>query len=155
MSTIFHKLFDEYGDDRVRDWFLMSSPFSLISILIFYVILTKFIIKPFMKNREPLKLKSIIIVWNSLKIILNLILFYIIIKNGMLNDHSFTCQPIDRSDNEEALFAITICWFVMLAKLLDLLDTVFMLLKKKDEQVTFLHTFHYLSIPTVCKYYGT
>jgi len=70
----------------------------------------------------------------------------------MLNDHSFTCQPIDRSGNEKAIFEITICCFVMLTKLLDLLDTVFILLKKKEEQVTFLHTFHYLSVSAVCKY---
>ena len=130
MSMNIQELLSKYGDDRVGNWFLMSSPFSILSILSFYVISTKLILKPFMNNRDPLKLKSTLIVYNILKIVLNLGLFYFATKNGWLNNYSYYCQPLNRSNDEKAIFEISICWYVMFTKFLDLLDTVFIILRK-------------------------
>lgn len=38
------------------------------------------------------------------------------------------------------------CWCYYLLKILDLLDTVFMVIRKKHKQVTFLHVYHHVSI---------
>lgn len=45
--------------------------------------------------------------------------------------------------NEVAVIAANGCHTYFLLKLLDLLDTVFFVLRKKDKQVTFLHLYHH------------
>lgn len=40
-----------------------------------------------------------------------------------------------------------ICYFYYLVKIVELLDTIFFILRKKFNQVTFLHLYHHFSMP--------
>ena len=41
-----------------------------------------------------------------------------------------------------------VSWVFMMSKYIELLDTVFFVLRKKNNQVTFLHVFHHGMMPT-------
>ncbi|QQP58490.1 Elongation of very long chain fatty acids protein, partial [Caligus rogercresseyi] len=47
----------------------------------------------------------------------------------------------------KGMLMVQTCYICYLSKLLDLLDTVFFVLRKKDNQITFLHVFHHVSMP--------
>lgn len=67
-------------DPRASDYPLMGSPFPTILILVLWF---KFILQwgpNFMKNREPLNLKNIIIVYNILQVLVNAYILYYVRK---------------------------------------------------------------------------
>lgn len=72
MSSIKYLLndaWDEYGDERVKSFYLMSGgPSKVLSIIAIYLLLIKYIGPKFMKDREPYKIRPIILIYNSLMI---------------------------------------------------------------------------------------
>jgi elongation of very long chain fatty acids protein 7 len=44
-------------------------------------------------------------------------------------------------------------WIYYMAKIIELLDTVFFVLRKKNSQVTFLHVYHHTLMP-ICSFIG-
>lgn len=44
-------------------------------------------------------------------------------------------------------------WYYYMCKIIELLDTVFFILRKKDNQVTFLHMYHHTIMP-ICAWIG-
>lgn len=54
------------------------------------------------------------------------------------------CSPVDYSNDEFALFVLNLVWLYFVTKLIDLLDTVFFVLRKKSRQISFLHVYHHV-----------
>lgn len=44
-------------------------------------------------------------------------------------------------------------WLYYMAKIIELLDTVFFVLRKKHQQVSFLHVYHHTLMP-ICSFLG-
>lgn len=44
-------------------------------------------------------------------------------------------------------------WWYFFAKIVELLDTVFFVLRKKNRQITFLHLYHHTMMP-ICAWIG-
>lgn len=57
--------------------------------------------------------------------------------------YCITCQPVDGSDDPNALRIASAVHMYFLLKVADLLDTVFFVLRKKERQITFLHMYHH------------
>ncbi|KAK3595556.1 hypothetical protein CHS0354_021667 [Potamilus streckersoni] len=67
---------------------------------------------------------------------------------GWLTDYSvFGCQPVDYSDSANGVRMARACWLFFISKYVELSDTVFFILRKKNSQVTFLHVFHHGALP--------
>lgn len=58
-------------------------------------------------------------------------------------DYSLLCQPVDYSSKEIPLIIAHGCHSYFLLKIVDLLDTVFFVLRKKSNQISFLHVYHH------------
>lgn len=58
----------------------------------------------------------------------------------------FGCQPPDEVELDLAQSLMASYYHYFLLKLYDFMDTVFFILRKKQKQVTFLHTFHHTGI---------
>jgi hypothetical protein len=86
-------------------------------------------------------------VYNLFQILFNGWMFYHICRLTWFNGYSFICQPVDYSDNEDALQLITMGYCFYISKFIDFLDTIFFIMRKKNNQITFLHVFHHASIP--------
>ena len=65
-------------------------------------------------------------------------------------DYSWTCQPIDYSNDPEAVRALSLAWFFYVSKFVDMFDSFFFVLKKKFTHLSFLHVFHHGIMPLEC-----
>ena len=64
--------------------------------------------------------------------------------------YSWACQPIDYSNDPEALRALNMAWFFYISKFVDMFDSFFFVLKKKFTHLSFLHVFHHGIMPFEC-----
>ncbi|XP_065341293.1 very long chain fatty acid elongase 7-like [Cloeon dipterum] len=134
-------------DYRTKDWFLMESP-GYISILVLFMYL------PFctrvgpwlMRDRKPFDLRNTIIFYNFTQVIFSAFIFYEGLQGGWANGYDWTCQPMDPSTSPTAMRMARAVWLYFICKLVDLLDTVFFVLRKKNNQVSFLHLYHHVSM---------
>lgn len=98
------------------------------------------------------------------------------LQAGWLKEYSYKCQPVDYSQNGIRVSLATECkcemwwkiivkflvnshqmaravWLYYMAKVIELLDTVFFVLRKRTRQVTFLHLYHHTMMP-ICSFVG-
>lgn len=67
---------------------------------------------------------------------------------------SFVCQKVLWDDSADSKFLVQSAYFYLLLKLFDLFDTVFFILRKKHEHVSFLHVYHHAGITIGSYVYG-
>ncbi|GBM04958.1 Elongation of very long chain fatty acids protein 1 [Araneus ventricosus] len=72
---------------------------------------------------------------------------HLFLKYGWISTYSWRCEPIDISNNPTALFTVRIMWMFYISKVIEYLDTVIFVLRKKDSQINFLHVFHHSTVP--------
>ncbi|XP_032511192.2 elongation of very long chain fatty acids protein 7-like [Danaus plexippus] len=120
---------------------LMATPGPVLMILALYLLYVLKIGPALMTKREPYKLTTALLLYNGLQVVGSVYLvqtyFSRLMSRGIL--HS-TCHMNDSKERKEILVGI---WLYFIAKVSELLDTVFFVLRKKDNQVTFLHLYHH------------
>ncbi|XP_009673706.1 very long chain fatty acid elongase 4-like isoform X2 [Struthio camelus] len=132
----------ESGDPRTDPWPLVYSPLPVTLLFAFYLFVVA--LGPcLMRKREPLKLKGLLITYNLAMVTLSSYMFYEFLVTSVLDNYSYLCQPVDYSRSELGMRMARVCWWFFFSKVLELLDTVFFILRKKQEQVTFLHVYHH------------
>lgn len=97
MSTYF------LTDPRTQNWFLISSPGPLLMIVFSYLYFSVWLGPRIMKNRKPFDLRSILIIYNFIQVLLSIYMVFEGLMAGWLHDYSLTCQPVDYSNNPQAL----------------------------------------------------
>lgn len=101
-----------------------------------------------MQNRPAFQLRGVMMVYNLFQIFFNSWLFYELGRYGWLSgSYSYVCQPVDYSDNEAALRMLRAGYLFFISKFVDLLDTIFFVLRKKSNQITMLHVIHHGLLP--------
>ncbi|RWR98807.1 elongation of very long chain fatty acids protein-like protein, partial [Dinothrombium tinctorium] len=91
------------GDPRVANWPLMKSPFPTIIICISYIYFVKYLGPQLMKNRQPLDIRCLMIVYNFIMVLISALMFYLISTKAWFNGYSFKCEPVDYSPHGNAL----------------------------------------------------
>lgn len=148
MATTIMTLYDgliKPGDPRVEDWLLMKTPIPITIIFVLYLALV-FLGPKIMSNRKPVDLKYFIIVYNLALVYLSVYMFYEFLVTSTLAGYSYICQPVDYSSDPLALRMANVCWWFFFSKVIELLDTLFFILRKKNDQVTFLHVYHHCTM---------
>ncbi|KAJ0180136.1 hypothetical protein K1T71_004727 [Dendrolimus kikuchii] len=153
-SQCYKYLFDELSDPRSRNWMLMDGPGPILTIVAAYLYFCSYAGPIYMKDRKPYRLKNVMMWYNLFQIAMSVFLTYRGIEYIIQTDYRFTCQNIDYSDNPIALTWVSSVWWYFFAKLTELLDTVFFVLRKKNNQVSFLHLYHHSMMP-VLTWYGS
>lgn len=140
----YHLINNDLDDKRVRDMFLLSNPFKPLGILAVYLF---FVLKwgpKFMEKRKPMGLHNVIKCYNLLQVA---ICSYIAVKSyyhTFGQGYSWFCEPVNYSaTNYHAVEITKAAHLYFLTKVIDLLDTVFFVLKKKQTHVSFLHVYHH------------
>ncbi|KAL6257554.1 hypothetical protein P5V15_011128 [Pogonomyrmex californicus] len=136
---------EDLADPRTKDYFMISSPWPGLTLIGLYLYFIYSFGPRFMKKRQPFKLNRILQIYNIIQILLNGLLFYIAFADG-LKDFNYICEPSDFSYTLKAIKITKLVWFYFLIKMLDLMDTIFFVLRKKQKQVTFLHLYHHVGI---------
>lgn len=113
---------------------LISVPISAIYVAIVVLVLN------FSNHKEVTGLKKIMFVYNIIAAVLSTftaaVFVYTVITNG-------ANQPL-------YIFAMQVYW---LSKIFEMLDTVFMLLRRKYDQVSLLHVYHHSSMAIVTEWF--
>jgi len=133
------------GDPRTADWLFVESPVPAVSAVLAYIAVCK--VGPrLMRNREPVDLGHLLTVYNFTLVALSAYMCYEFFMSAYLANYTLVCQLVDYSTNTLALRMANVCWFYYFSKYIELLDTVFFIMRKKFNQMTFLHIFHHASM---------
>lgn len=143
----YRDLMDNKSDPRVNNWMLMSSPFPTLSICLFYAYFVKILGPKLMENRKPFDLRKIMIFYNLFQVIFSSWLFYECLASGWGGDYSFRCQPVDYSNSPKALRMVRGCWWYYFSKFIEFTDTIFFVLRKKNNHISTLHVIHHGVMP--------
>lgn len=135
------------GDPRVNGLWLMDSPFPTIGICSFYIYFFTTLGPWLMKNREPLDVRKIMIVYNFIMVLCSIVFVYNDLRYHWLNGASLTCDPVDYSDSPAAIRTLYNSYFYFILKFVEFVDTLFFLLKKKFTHITKLHLIHHGIMP--------
>ncbi|KAJ7988177.1 hypothetical protein DPEC_G00320900 [Dallia pectoralis] len=139
--------FLEHADSRTTDWPLMSSPFPQTVIIVAYIYFVTTLGPRLMENHKPFDLKNTMIVYNFSIVGFSLYMIYEYLMSGWATGYSYRCDPVDYSNNPPAVRMAWTCWLYYISKFIEMLDTIFFVLRKKTSQVTFLHVFHHSIMP--------
>lgn len=143
----YHDFMNNKSDPRVNDWMLMSGPFPTLAICLSYAYFVKVLGPRIMENRKPMNLRGVLIVYNFVQVVFSTWLFYESLTAGWLFDYSFRCQPVDYSNNPQALRMARGCWWYYFSKFTEFFDTIFFVLRKKNDHISTLHVIHHGVMP--------
>ncbi|XP_072830720.1 very long chain fatty acid elongase 1 isoform X2 [Vicugna pacos] len=136
-----------HADPRIQGYPLMGSPLLMTSILLTYVYFVLSLGPRIMAKRKPFQLRGFMIVYNFSLVAFSLYIVYEFLMSGWLSTYTWRCDPVDFSNNPEALRMVRVAWLFLFSKFIELIDTIIFILRKKDGQVTFLHVFHHSVLP--------
>ncbi|XP_030049020.1 very long chain fatty acid elongase 7 [Microcaecilia unicolor] len=139
-------LYDEWikdADPRVEDWLLMSSPLPQTIIIGAYIYFVTSLGPKLMENRKPFDLKEIMVCYNFSMVVFSSYICYEFLMSGWATGYSFQCDIVDYSRSPQAVRMAWTCWLFYFSKFIELLDTIFFVLRKKNSQITFLHVCHH------------
>ncbi|XP_049603171.1 elongation of very long chain fatty acids protein 1a isoform X1 [Syngnathus scovelli] len=134
-------------DPRVKDYPLVHCPLKMTSLLVGYVIFAVYLGPRLMANRNPFHLNTAMVVYNFGMVALNAFIVYEFLMSGWGTTFTWKCDLIDPSRSAQALRMVRVGWLFFFSKFIELLDTVFFVLRKKQNQITFLHVFHHSVMP--------
>ncbi|RLU19339.1 hypothetical protein DMN91_007896 [Ooceraea biroi] len=142
----YNEVLQNVKDPNVDSWPLMGSPGPMLCIVGTYLI---FVLKAgpkMMEKRPAFQLNTVMILYNAFQVLfsiwltslaLDIDIRHLIFSNGC----SFQNHGSKANDLQTALSRGA--WWYFFAKIIELLDTVFFVLRKKQNQVTFLHVYHH------------
>lgn len=126
----------------------MRSPFPTLFICLTYIYIVKVLGPKLMENRKPFQLTNVLIVYNLLQVIFSAWLFYEIGMSGWLTgEYSLKCQPVDYSERPQVLRMVHASWWYYFSKFTEFMDTIFFVLRKKNNHVSTLHVIHHGCMP--------
>ncbi|KAL0127751.1 hypothetical protein PUN28_003177 [Cardiocondyla obscurior] len=128
---------------RVHNWLLMSNPFGIILILLAYLSFVLYFGPLYMKNRKPHALVKTMICYDILIATASAVIFYGIFTSGYTTHLSTGCEPFVISDDSMSLSMVRWVWWTLILKITELADTIIFILRKKYNQISFLHVYHH------------
>ncbi|KAH8241407.1 hypothetical protein KR026_000310, partial [Drosophila bipectinata] len=127
---------------------IFSSPWPTLIILSSYLLFVLKVGPKLMKNREPFDLRGVIKVYNIFQIVYNSWMFlYTIHFLFVLRAYDLGCMntlPLDHEHKDRERYFSNL---YLINKFIDLVETVFFILRKKKRQISVLHVFHHVSMP--------
>ncbi|XP_061587237.1 ELOVL fatty acid elongase 8a [Cololabis saira] len=142
---LFYQSALENGDKRTDKWLLVYSPVPIMCVFLCYLIII-WVGPKLMAKRQPVNLKPVLIVYNFAMVCLSAYMFCEFTASSWLAGYSLLCQPVDYSDSPLAIRMAKVCWWFYFSKVIELSDTIFFILRKKDGQLTFLHVYHHATM---------
>lgn len=135
------------ADPRVADWPLMSGPLPTMIICACYVLTVKVIGPRLMRDREPFDMRIPMIIYNMVMVLVSATIVYQFSVNAWFYNYSFICQPVDYSNSPQGLLVARVSYLYFLAKFVEFIDTLFFVLRKKQQQISNLHVIHHGILP--------
>uniref|UniRef100_A0A3B4B8K4 Elongation of very long chain fatty acids protein n=1 Tax=Periophthalmus magnuspinnatus TaxID=409849 RepID=A0A3B4B8K4_9GOBI len=141
----------ENGDKRTDKWLLVYSPVPIACIFLGYLIIL-WLGPKLMANRSPVNLKPVLLVYNFSMVCLSAYMCYEFTASSWLAKYSLLCQPVDYSDSPLAMrvMPFTVLIWAFKCQNYVLFCQMFFILRKKNNQLTFLHVYHHATMIFNC-----
>ncbi|XP_014404773.1 PREDICTED: elongation of very long chain fatty acids protein 5 isoform X2 [Myotis brandtii] len=143
LSTYFKALLGP-RDTRVKGWFLLDNYIPTFICSTIYLLIV-WLGPKYMKNRQPLACRRILVVYNLGLTLLSLYMFCELVTGVWEGNYNFFCQGT-RSAGEADMKIIRVLWWYYFSKLIEFMDTFFFILRKNNHQITVLHVYHHASM---------
>lgn len=143
----YNDVFINERDTRLDGWFLMGSPWPTLLMCLGYVIVVKYVGPWYMRDRPALQFKKMLVAYNAFQVVFSAWQFYEFGMGGWFGSYNLRCQPVDKTDNEQANRMVRVLWWYYISKLSEFFDTIFFVFRKKFEHVSFLQVFHHGVMP--------
>ncbi|KAJ2943577.1 hypothetical protein O0L34_g16686 [Tuta absoluta] len=140
--------------DYVDDWLFMGTPHLMLTIVGSYLFFVLKLGPQYMKNKPAYKLRRLLLLYNAFQVAYSFYIFYIgieiILEDGLLEKK---CLIDDEKKKYRIVRGI---YLYCLAKMSEFIDTILFVLRKKWNQISFLHVYHhfimYMSAWVTLKY---
>ncbi|KAH8288299.1 hypothetical protein KR054_000483 [Drosophila jambulina] len=123
---------------------LVGSPWPPLMILAAYLFFVLKAGRKIMENRKPFDLRGVIKVYNIIQIVYNSVaLSGAVYFLFVLRAYDMSCVHRLPLDHEHKNLERLLTYSYYFNKYMDLAETVFFVMRKKDRQISFLHVFHH------------
>ncbi|XP_046812936.1 elongation of very long chain fatty acids protein 7-like [Vespa crabro] len=143
LSNIYENIVKN-ADPRMKLWPLVDPPSTIITIIGLYMI-SIFIGSKYMNNRPAYSLKRFIQFYNIFQILANSIIIYMLLDGVWYENIFIYCVPITYSTDPASMKIALAIWYTMILKMIDLIETMIFVLRKKNNQISFLHLYHHVT----------
>ncbi|XP_021116316.1 elongation of very long chain fatty acids protein 2 isoform X2 [Heterocephalus glaber] len=99
----------------------------------------------YMKNRPAFSLRGTLTLYNLGITLLSAYMLVELILSTWGGGYNLQCQNLDSAGDADVRVARVLWWYYF-SKLVEFLDTIFFVLRKKTSQITFLHVYHHASM---------
>lgn len=154
-SQVIHVLnfFYDHADERIRDKFLMGSPYAIIFIYVTYVLIILKILPRFFEDRKPLNYQKII---TCLDVVLTMRSSYFLIHGIYLwfYVYDWVCQPNDKSGSWLSDLEVELSHQFVISEFLLIFQSVVCVICKKNDSVATYMLVHHSVVP-ILLWFGT
>ena len=139
----------EQRDKRSDQYYLLMNPLLTILASLGYVLFVTWIGPWLMRDRKPFGLKGTMMAYNLFQVIIST---YIVLEGwdaGWGRHYSWICQNVEAGTEQgsTAMRMVSVSYVYFINKYIELADTLFFVLRKKNEQITLLHVYHHAIMP--------
>ncbi|XP_043921333.1 elongation of very long chain fatty acids protein 2 isoform X2 [Protopterus annectens] len=99
----------------------------------------------YMKNRPAFSLQKLLIGYNLAVMLLSLYMLIELILSTWEGRYNLQCQNLNSSGNADIRVAKVLWWYYF-SKAIEFMDTIFFVLRKKNNQISFLHVYHHATM---------
>ncbi|XP_030562352.1 elongation of very long chain fatty acids protein F-like [Drosophila novamexicana] len=126
---------------------LLNSAWPVTLIVLAYLLFVLKYGKIFMENRKPYNLKNVILAYNICQVIYNAAIFIMAVYYLFIDPtYDLYCIDTLSLDHPRKNIERWLTYAYFLNKVLDLMDTLFFVLRKSYKQITPLHVYHHMMI---------
>jgi len=131
----------ENGNPHSKTFPLMN-PFHAILVTIAYLIII-FVGQQIMANRKKFEVQLFSLIHNGGMVLLNAYMCFEILRCALTSNFTLFGNGVDSSAN--GLPLARVLWLFYFSKPIEFIDTIIMVLKKNNHQVSFLHVYHHFA----------
>ncbi|XP_063900742.1 very long chain fatty acid elongase AAEL008004-like isoform X1 [Zophobas morio] len=135
----------DLGDPRVKNWYMLAAPLPTVIIIIIYLFLIYKFLPQLMRHRKPYKLTTLIRFYNLFQIISCTLLVHQLATPLSNPSYVWKCERFAYSRNPLALKRVSLSYYFYLIKVAEMVETVFFMMRKKNNQVSSLHVYHHVT----------
>lgn len=99
-----------------------------------------------MDNREPFNFRWTLFFYNIILVVMNFHIFSELFTASWKLNYSYSCQTVNYTSDPDEMRIASALWWYYFSKMVEFLDTIFFILRKKNNQVTFLHVYHHATM---------
>ncbi|CAG2114470.1 unnamed protein product [Medioppia subpectinata] len=150
-TYMFHQYWVDETDRRLRNYYLISGgPAMFVTIMVIWLAFVMKLGPNIMAHRKPLALNRVLMIHNFILVLINGYFIYAALNWLTFGRKSLDPKLPDRNDwSDGTLYELNQKVFYFYTKLIDLFDTVFFVLRKKSNQISFLHIYHHFMVPVL------